>query len=239
MPIGNDVKLTWFGHATFMLESPGGKRILIDPFLTGNPSCPDDRRDPGDIDLMLISHGHADHTADAVELATSKKPAAVVGIVELCGFLEGKGVENCIGMNKGGTHEVAPGIRVTLTHAFHSSSIPDGDQNVYTGEPVGFIIELENGYRVYFAGDTCIFGDMALIGDLYRPELALLPIGDFFTMGPREAAKAIELLGVTKVVPMHYGTFPLLTGTPERLRQEAAGVQGLEVLDMQPGETIT
>jgi L-ascorbate metabolism protein UlaG (beta-lactamase superfamily) len=238
MPIGNDVKLTWLGHATFLLESPGGKRILIDPFLSGNPSCPDHLKDPGDVDLLLVSHGHDDHSGDAVELAKSKRPAAVVGMVELCGFLESKGVENTVGMNKGGTHEI-DGIRVTLTHALHSSSVVEGDGIVYTGEAAGFVIELENGYRIYFAGDTAVFSDMALIGEIYRPDLALLPIGDYYTMGPREAAKAIELLGVSKVVPMHYGTFPLLTGSPDRLRQETAGIRDLEIIEATPGETLS
>ena len=238
MPIGNDVKLTWLGHAAFLLESPGGKRILIDPWLSQNPSTPDHLRDPGPVDAILVSHGHADHSGDVVELAQRHRPSAVVGMVELMGYFEGKGVENTVGMNKGGTHEVLPGIRVTLTHAFHSSSIQDGDALVYTGEAAGFVIELENGYRIYFAGDTSLFGDMALIGELYRPDLAVLPIGDYYTMGPREAAKAMELLGVGTVVPMHFGTFPLLTGTVERLQQEASGLAGLEVLALEPGETL-
>jgi L-ascorbate metabolism protein UlaG (beta-lactamase superfamily) len=235
MPIGNDVKLTWLGHATFLLESPGGKRILLEAWASGNPSCPDNLKDPGDIDMIFISHGHSDHTGDLVELAKDKRPSAVVGMLELCSILEGQGVENTVGMNKGGTHEI-DGVRITLTDAHHSSSIPVGDQVLYAGEPAGYVIELENGYRIYFAGDTCVFGDMALIGELYRPDLAMLPIGDYFTMGPREAAKAIELLNVKTVVPMHYGTFPLLTGTPERLRELAPGV---EVLQTDPGGTLT
>ena len=241
MSLGNGVKLTWIGHASFILETPGGKRALIDPWMTGNPVCPESLHDPGDVDLILLSHGHSDHTADVVRLAKEKSPAAVMCMIELGDYLGSKGVENIIGGNKGGTLS-AEGISVTLTHAFHSSSYGEEDGTiVYTGEPAGLIITLENGYRIYFAGDTTVFGDMALIAELYRPDLAMLPIGDFFTMGPMEAAKAVELLGVKHVVPMHYGTFPLLTGTPQGLRDELAkrGLNDVEVEELKPGETLS
>ena len=241
MSLGNGVKLTWIGHASFILETPGGKRALIDPWMTGNPVCPEALHDPGDIDLILLSHGHSDHTADVVRLAKEKSPAAVMCMIELGDYLGSKGVENIMGGNKGGTLS-AEGISVTLTHAFHSSSYGEEDGTiVYTGEPAGLVITLENDYRIYFAGDTTVFGDMALIAELYRPDLAMLPIGDFFTMGPMEAAKAVELLGVKHVVPMHYGTFPLLVGTPQALRDELAkrGLTDVVVEELQPGDTLS
>lgn len=241
MSLGNGVKLTWIGHASFILDTPGGKRALIDPWMTGNPVAPDSLQDPGDVDLILLSHGHSDHTGDVIRLAKEKSPAAVMCMIELGDYLGSKGVENIIGGNKGGTLS-AEGVSVTLTHAFHSSSYGEEDGTiVYTGEPAGLIITLENGYRIYFAGDTTVFGDMALIGELYRPDLAMLPIGDFFTMGPMEAAKAVELLGVKHVLGMHYGTFPLLTGTPQALRDELAkrGLTDIVVEELQPGETLS
>ena len=163
----------------------------------------------------------------------------MVAIVELAGYLGSLGVQNTVGFNKGGTTEVE-GIRVTLTDATHSSSMNDADGRiVYTGDPAGFVITLEDGYRIYFAGDTAVFSGMALSGELYRPDLAMLPIGDFYTMGPLEAAKAVELLGVKRVLGMHYGTFPALTGTPGGLRDELAarGVEGVEVEELAP-ETL-
>jgi L-ascorbate metabolism protein UlaG (beta-lactamase superfamily) len=241
MSLGNGVKLTWIGHASFILETPGGKRALIDPWMTGNPVCPDSLHDPGDVDLILLSHGHSDHTGDVVRLAKEKSPAAVICMIELGDYLGSKGVENIIGGNKGGTLS-AEGISVTLTHAFHSSSYGEEDGTiVYTGEPAGLIITLENGYRIYFAGDTTVFGDMTLIGELYKPDLAMLPIGDFFTMGPMEAAKAVELLGVKHVLGMHYGTFPLLVGTPQELRDELAkrGLTDVVVEELKPGDTLS
>jgi L-ascorbate metabolism protein UlaG (beta-lactamase superfamily) len=241
MSLGNGVKLTWIGHASFILETPGGKRALIDPWMTGNPAAPESLHDPGDVDLILLSHGHSDHVGDVVRLAKEKSPAAVMCMIELGDFLGSKGVENIIGGNKGGTLS-AEGVSVTLTHAFHSSSYGEEDGTiVYTGEPAGLIITLENGFRIYFAGDTTVFGDMALIGELYKPDFAMLPIGDFFTMGPMEAAKAVELLGVKHVLGMHYGTFPLLTGTPQGLRDELAkrGLNDIEVEELKPGETLS
>src|SRR5947209_536154 len=237
MALGNGLRLTWVGHATWIMETPGGKRVLIDPWVTGNPVVTDELRDPGPADVILLTHGHSDHTGDVIDLASRHKPSAVLAMVELGDHLESKGVENVIGFNKGGTVEAA-GLRFTMVDARHSSSLQDGDTIVYTGEPAGYIVTLEDDRRVYVAGDTCVFGDMALIGRLYKPDIAILPIGDYFTMGPYEAAEAIRLLGVRTVVPTHYGTFGALTGTPDALRSEAPDVQGLEVLDVQPGGTI-
>jgi L-ascorbate metabolism protein UlaG (beta-lactamase superfamily) len=236
----NGARLTWFGHATWLLETPGEKRVMFDPWLTGNPKLPEHLSDPGPIDVILLSHGHSDHTADVIRLASEKKPKAIVGMLEMMDYFEVKGVENGVGINKGGS-TVAEGLHVTMTHAHHSSSIGEADGTiVYTGEPAGLVVTLENGFKIYFAGDTCVFGDMALIGELYSPDVAMLPIGDFYTMGPFEAAKAVELLGVKQVIPMHYGTFPLLPGTPAGLRDELAkrGLGDVVVLDTEPGGTI-
>jgi L-ascorbate metabolism protein UlaG (beta-lactamase superfamily) len=235
----NGARLTWFGHATWLLETPGGKRVLIDPWFTGNPKAPESP-DLGQIDLILVTHGHSDHTADLVQLAGEKKPKAVIGMMELLEYFGSKGVENGVGMNKGGSTE-AEGVRVTLTHAHHSSSFEEDDGTiVYLGEPAGLIVTLENGFRIYHTGDTCVFGDMALIGELYSPDVMILPVGDFFTMGPFEAAKAVELVGVRQVIPTHYGTFPVLTGTLEAFREELArrGLGEIAVLGTEPGGTI-
>jgi L-ascorbate metabolism protein UlaG (beta-lactamase superfamily) len=227
------VPLTWLGHASFRLDSPGGKRIYVDPWLA-NPKCPDSEKDPERVDLILVTHGHGDHVGDTVELWQRFEPP-VVALVELRGWLAGKGLPDDMSqaLNKGGTADVA-GVKVTLTDANHSSSADDG---TYLGEPAGIVLELEDGFTIYFAGDTNVFGDMQLIARIYEPDVAVLPIGDHFTMGPREAAVALELLGVKRCVPCHYGTFPLLTGTPEELRRLAPA--GVEVLELQPGETVT
>lgn len=235
------VKLTWLGHATFLLEAQG-KRVLIDPWLKDNPACPDDMKDPGPLDVIAITHGHNDHMQDAMVVA-NKTGATVVAIVEIGDWLETNGVENVIAMNKGGTAEVA-GIKFHMTDARHSSTFyyskegESGRTVVHGGEAAGYVIELEDGFKLYHAGDTAVFGDMALIKKLLAPDIALLPIGDFYTMGPRSAAEAIRLLGVKTVIPMHFGTFPVLTGTPDELRKEADDVQGLEVVDLKPGDSI-
>jgi L-ascorbate metabolism protein UlaG (beta-lactamase superfamily) len=229
------MKITWLGHASFLIETPAGKRLMIDPFTTNNPKCPQDLKRPGKLDAILLTHGHSDHSADCVELAADGGDPEVVGIVEVAGWFEAKGVKNPVGMNKGGTYEVA-GVKAHMTDAKHSSSMPDGS---YGGEPAGYVLEFEDGFRLYHAGDTCVFGDMALIGRLLKPDWAMLPIGDHYTMGPASAAEAIRLLGVKTVIPMHYGTFPVLTGTPEQLRKEASDVDGLEVIELKPGNSIT
>src|SRR6187455_354396 len=230
----SSLAITWLGHATFLLRTPGGKRILIDPWLTNNPSCPDSLKKPGNVDLILVSHGHFDHMDDLVTVAR-ESGAPVVGIFELCDWLGRKGIQQTSPMNKGGSQDIL-GLRVTMTDARHSSGFVDNGQMVYMGEPAGYVIRLEDGRSIYFAGDTCLFGDMRLIGEMYKPEIAFLPIGDRFTMDPAAAAKACEFLGVRQVVPMHWGTFPLLTGTPAMLKG-GLGSRGAEVLELKPGET--
>jgi L-ascorbate metabolism protein UlaG (beta-lactamase superfamily) len=230
----NGVRITWLGHATFKITSPNGKVVMIDPWVN-NPVCPAEQKNIDKVDLMLVTHGHFDHVADAVNIAKATKPQ-VAAMVELAGWLQSKGVENTIGFNKGGTINV-DGIRVSMTHAIHSGSTEDGG---YGGEPVGFVVEFENGFKLYHAGDTCAFSDMAIIGELYQPDVALLPIGDFYTMGPREAAIAVRMLGVKHVIPMHYGTFPALVGTPAALSDalHTLGLQDVEVVEIKPGQTI-
>jgi L-ascorbate metabolism protein UlaG (beta-lactamase superfamily) len=229
----NGIKITWLGHATFRIQTPKGKTILIDPWVMGNPACPPAEKNVKTVDVMLCTHGHGDHIGDAVEIAKKHTPK-VVGIVELCGWLEKKGVKNLAMMNKGGTQQVGD-IRVTMVHADHSCGIQDGDQLIYGGEACGYVIEFDNGVKIYHAGDTNVFGDMAIIRDLYAPEIAMLPIGDHFTMSPREAAYACNLLKPSTVIPMHFATFPVLTGTPSEL---AKLVEEVTVVELKPGQTI-
>jgi L-ascorbate metabolism protein UlaG (beta-lactamase superfamily) len=228
----SSLAITWLGHSSFLVRTPGGKTILFDPWFTGNPSFPAHAR-PAQVDAILVSHGHSDHVMDAAAVARSSS-ATVVGIWEVTSWLGTKGVQNLEPMNKGGTITVK-GLHITMTEALHSSSFDDSGV-VYLGEAAGYVVKLENGQTIYFAGDTALFGDMRVIGELYKPDIAFLPIGDRFTMGPETAAIAARWLRVTQVVPMHWGTFPLLTGTPEQLVQHLAGT-GVQVLELAPGET--
>jgi len=230
-----DVELTWLGHASFRVDSPGGRRLYVDPWLS-NPKCPDGEKEPERVDVIALTHGHSDHVGETAELGKRFSPK-LVAIIELASWLESQGFPDGsqLGMNKGGSLDV-DGITFTMTHAVHSSAMIGDGPPVYLGEAAGYVIEFENGTKVYFAGDTAAFTDMQIIGKYLEPDVAVLPIGDHFTMGPRQAAVALELLGVTRCVPCHYGTFGLLAGTPEALREHAPGV---EVLALEPGESIT
>jgi L-ascorbate metabolism protein UlaG (beta-lactamase superfamily) len=222
MGLDRDVTITWYGHACVEVRTPGGKTILIDPWF-GNPGSPKAADDVSACDVLLVTHGHGDHLGDAIKLAARLRPAwpAIHELSLWAGVRLPDGTAAVTGMNKGGTVELA-GLKVTMTKADHSAGDWDRDSGttLYLGEPVGFVVELENGFRLYHAGDTNVFGDMQLIGDLYKPDLVILPIGGHYTMGPREAALAVELLGAKHVMPIHYGTYPILAGTPDELHAE-------------------
>jgi L-ascorbate metabolism protein UlaG (beta-lactamase superfamily) len=228
------LSITWLGHATFIITTPGGKRIVTDPWLEGNPVCPPNMKKIDKADVILLSHGHFDHTGDIVNVARATG-ASTIAVFELASWLERKGVQNTVGMNFGGTAKVA-GLEITMVPAVHTSSITEGDRTEYLGLAAGFVVKTEDGRRFYFAGDTSIFGDMRLIGEMYAPEIAFLPIGDHYTMGPEAAAMAARMLAVRQVVPMHWGTFPVLTGTPEAL-ERLVEPHGIDVLTLKPGET--
>jgi len=221
--------LTWLGHGSWKLDTNDGKRLYVDPWLDA-PTTPEAEKNPDRADVIALTHGHGDHASGAVELQ-QRLGCPVVGMVELMGWLASHGAaeDKVIGFNKGGTVEVA-GLRITMTHALHSSSAPDGS---YAGDPAGFVVRADDA-RVYFAGDTGVFGDMQLIARLYEPTVAVLPIGDHYTMGPKEAALALELLGNPRCVPGHWGTFPMLVGRPEQL----AELTSAQVEQIQPGDTV-
>jgi L-ascorbate metabolism protein UlaG (beta-lactamase superfamily) len=221
--------LTWLGHGSFRVDTDGGQRVYVDPWVSG-PTCPDGEREPERADAIFVTHGHGDHASDVVALQ-QRLGCKVLALNELAGWFAANGAaeDAVVGFGKGGTVAVGD-VRVTLVNAFHSSSAPDGS---YAGEAAGGVLRF-GGHSVYFAGDTCVFGDMALIARLYAPTVAVLPIGDHYTMGPEEAALALELLGNPRCVPCHWGTFPLFSGTPERL----AELTGSPVEKIEPGDTV-
>lgn len=225
--------ITWLGHATFLIETSGHKKIVMDPWLDGNPKCPPAYHNLDSADIILISHGHSDHMGSAAALA-KRTGAAVVSNFEIGAYLATQGVENTIGMNKGGT-VVFGDIKITMVHADHSSGISSADgTTIYGGEAAGFVVTLENGLTLYHGGDTNVFSDMNIIRDLYSPDVALLPIGGHFTMSPKEAAYAVKLLKPKMVIPMHFGTFEALSGTPQALKDLLSG-EAVEVVALEPG----
>ena len=233
-------RINYLGHSAFRVVTPGGEQVIIDPFLSQNPTTPEELKQAGGVDTILLTHGHFDHFADVVQIAR-ETGATVVSNFEIFSYLQSQGIENAMPIQKGGTIEVG-GVKVTATNAFHSSSIQTEDGgSIYGGEPMGYVVEFESGFRLYHAGDTCVFGDMQLIGELYRPELALLPIGNQVVMSPFEAAHAARLLGVNHVVPIHYdpAVLPVFTGTPEEFQKHLNQIApGVTMHVMQPGDDL-
>ena len=232
-----DTQLTYLGHSTFHIVTPGGQKLLIDPWVQGNPLCPDDHKKIKSLDKMMITHGHYDHISDAVDIG-KQTGAMAVAVFETAHWLGSKGIKNLAPMNKGGTLSL-DGVKVAMVHADHSCGITDGDQIVYGGEASGFVIELENGFTIYHTGDTAVFGDMRLIAEIYHPDLVLLPIGDRFVMSPTEAAYACRLMDAKHVIPIHYGTFPVLTGTPDAFQSALKKLDLTpKVSVLEPGQTL-
>ncbi len=227
---------TWLGHSAFQIISPKDKTVLIDPWLD-NPNAPQGAKDIAAIDLILVSHGHSDHLGNTIDLAR-RTGAKVVAIYEVCTYLQSRGITTARGMNKGGTLAV-DGIKVTMVDAKHSSDISDDGKTIPGGEAAGYVIEFENGLKVYHAGDTSLFMDMKLIAQLYKPDVVLLPIGDLYTMGPKEAARACEWLHPKHIIGMHYGTFPALTGTPSELRKHLPANLKKRTIVLEPGTPVT
>lgn len=225
-------RITWLGHATVLVQTARGTNLLIDPFIAHNPKYPQNFVLPSKIDCVLLTHGHGDHISDAVPVA-QKHGSRVAAIYELADYVASKGVTETIGFNLGGTVDLG-GVAVTMVDAKHSAAAADEKGSHYVGVATGFVLAVDGGPVLYHAGDTCVFGDMQLIHELYAPQVAMLPIGGHYTMGPKEAAVACRLLAPKTVLPIHWGTFPPLTGTPAAL---AALVEpGVKVVRWQPGE---
>jgi len=227
--------ITWIGHGTVLYRSASGKNVLVDAWVDTNPAATAEGKALPKIDLLLITHAHGDHIADVPAIVKKHDPQ-IVCIHEIAETWERQGMKKVMGMGKGGTVNL-DGIRVTMTHAVHSSSFDSGGTLQHAGDPAGFVIHFENGTRVYHAGDTAAFMDMKLIAEIYKPTIAALPIGDLYTMSPLEASYAAKMLAVKHVLPIHHSTFPALTGKPEDLVELLKG-SGIEVLRVKPGETV-
>jgi L-ascorbate metabolism protein UlaG (beta-lactamase superfamily) len=235
---GNAVEITCLGHATFRFITPESKVVLVDPWTFGNPLCPEEARDVGEIDLILITHGHHDHIGDVFTIAKRGAPK-IVTVAELGNWLSSRGLKHLRTMNVGGIVDLE-GVRITMTPAEHSSSVDD-DPWAYVGVAAGFVLQFSNGSRIYHAGDTAAFPGMELIHEVYQPDLALLPMGDQHTMGPAEAAVATRLLKVGRVVPMHYGITAESRGVPAAFRDalDSLGLGDVEMIEMRPGQSIS
>tara|TARA_B100001142_G_scaffold329724_1_gene394076 strand:+ start:445 stop:1161 length:717 start_codon:yes stop_codon:yes gene_type:complete len=234
-----EVDIQFVGHSTFILDDKQGTRILIDPWLKNNPACPEDLQEPKDIDYILITHGHFDHIGDLFDAIDINKEAKIVTSLEMSSWLNAKGAPNTLPMGIGGSQPLDNDIKVVMVNAVHASGIADdkSESMLYGGVANGYVVEFKNGFSIYFAGDTAIFSDMNLIREIYSPDLAVLPIGDHFTMGPKEASYATKLLGVKHVIPFHYGTFPVLIGTPEEYIELVKDLD-VSVYVMNPGDVL-
>ena len=234
MESSQGARITWLGHATVLIQTAKGTNILIDPFIADNPRYPKDFKLPSKIHFVLLTHGHGDHISDVVPVA-EKHDSTVVAIYELADYVSKQGVEKTIGMNLGGTVQLEE-VAASMVEAKHSSGAQDQHGTHYVGIAAGYVLTIPDSPVVYHAGDTAVFGDMKLIGEFYHPEVALLPIGGHFTMGPKEAAWASRFLGAKTILPLHFGTFPPLKGTPGELATLVDA--GVRVVQWSPGETF-
>lgn len=232
-------QLQFLGHATFKVITPEGRVILVDPWLTDNPFIPEAFRKQDTIDFILVTHGHDDHFDNNLPAIIKASNAQFIGNNICRWYLLEKAVpeENIQPINLGGTIALDAMTSVTMVNAFHISHINVTDTKLtHPHQAVGFVLQLSDDTRIYFAGDTCVFGDMKLIGEIYKPTIAVLPIGDRYTMGPLEAAHAIRLLNVKNIVPFHYGTYPSLTGSPEKLAALTKDIAGLKIHALKAGD---
>ena len=235
MTEANKPRITWLGHATVLIQTAAGTNILIDPFIEQNPKYPKGFALPSKIQYILLTHGHGDHISDAVPVA-QKHGSTVVAIYELAAYIGARGAANTIGMNLGGTVQLNE-VAATMVEAKHSAAAQDEKGTHYAGVATGFVLTIEGGPVLYHSGDTAVFGDMKLIHDLYEPTVVMLPIGGHYTMGPKEAALAVRLLAPQVVLPLHFGTFPALIGTPRDL--VALVDAGVKVVDWNPGDVYS
>jgi L-ascorbate metabolism protein UlaG (beta-lactamase superfamily) len=229
-------EITWLGHSAIRIRLADGTTLLIDPWLTGNPACPESEQSQPRVDSIYLTHGHFDHFGDTMELVGVHNPQ-VFAIHEISVYLAANGVQHAVGLNKGGSVSGPGGVIGTLVTAVHSSGISENDRIVPGGEAGGWVLALPGGPTLYHTGDTALFSDLALVGETHHPDLVFLPIGGHYTMGPEQAAKAATLIGAPVVVPIHWGTFPILTGTPAELATALAGT-GVSVITPKVGSPL-